>query len=238
MKEFRKGIWRENPVIVQLLGMCPALAVTNSATNGLAMGMATTFVLLNSALFISVLRNIIPHQVRIASYIVIIATFVTIADYSIAALFPVISKSLGPYIPLIVVNCLILGRMESFASKNTTVPSVSDAFGFGLGFTWALIVLGGIREVLGNGTLFDIRVLGNFWEPWIVMVLPGGAFLALGIMIGIIRYFTHKPFEKGVRTGKMIGYAEKGRLMDTTEIFQPNLKSDKDQLPKENKPML
>lgn len=220
--EFQKGIWKDNPVMVQLLGMCPALAVTNSATNGLAMGMATTFVLLSSALFVSTLRKIIPHEVRIAGYIVIIATFVTIADYSLAALFPIISKSLGPYVPLIVVNCLILGRMESFASKNPIPISMTDAFGFGIGFTWALVLLGGVREILGNGTLFDIRILGDFWEPWIVMVLPGGAFLALGIMIGIIRHFTQNPFEKGVMIGKMIGYREKDKLVDSPAVFQPD----------------
>ncbi len=231
--EFKKGIWKENPVIVQLLGMCPALAVTNSATNGLAMGLATTFVLLNSSLFISTLRKIIPHQVRIASYIVIIATFVTIADYSLAALFPVISKSLGPYVPLIVVNCLILGRMESFASKNPVPPSISDALGFGVGFTWALMVLGGVREILGNGSLFDIQILGDYWEPWIVMLLPGGAFLALGIMIGIIRHFTRKPFEKGVQMKDMVGYQEKGQLVDTTSIFQAESQTEEKSTPPE-----
>ncbi len=220
-KEFKKGIWKDNPVMVQLLGMCPTLAVTNSATNGLAMGLATIFVILSSAIFVATLRKIIPHQVRIASYIVIIATFVTIADYTLAALFPVISKALGPYVPLIVVNCLILGRMESFASKNPVPISVTDAFGFGAGFTWALVLLGGVREVLGNGTLFGFRVLGDFWEPWIVMVLPGGAFLALGIMIGIMRHFTQKPFIMGVQMEKMIGYRQNNKLIGSPAIFQP-----------------
>jgi len=220
-EEFKKGIWKENPATVQLLGMCPTLAVTNSATNGLAMGIATAFVLLSSALLISTLRKIIPHEVRIASYIVIIATFVTIADYTLAALFPPISKALGPYVPLIIVNCIILGRMEAFASKNPVTLSLSDALGFGLGFTWALVALGSVREILGNGSLFGLQVLGRLWVPWIVMILPSGAFLALGIMIGLIRHFTYHPFEKGVKLTQMVGYMKKGRLHDTSAIFQP-----------------
>jgi len=140
--EFVKGLWDENPVLISLLGLCPALAVTNSALNGLAMGLATTFVVTSSSIIISSLRKVIPHQVRIASYIVIIATFVTVADRFMAAFYPEISKALGPYVPLIVVNCLILGRQEAFASKNSVGRSLLDALGTGLGFLMVLFTLG------------------------------------------------------------------------------------------------
>lgn len=206
IKEFKKGLWKENAVFVMMLGMCPTLAVTNSATNGFAMGLATSFVLLSSAVFVSLLRNIIPSQVRIASFVVIIATFVTIADYFLAALFPPISKSLGPYVPLIVVNCIILGRAEAFSSKNNLITSIADALGMGTGFTGALIVLGSIREILGNGSIFEFKILGDWFEPWIIMLLPGGAFLTLGILIGLKNYFTQKQTKMGVRIGEDIGY--------------------------------
>ena len=201
------------------LGMCPVLAVTNSATNGMAMGLATSFVLLSSSIFVSIFRHIIPHQVRIASFIVIIATFVTIADYFLAAMFPPISKALGPYVPLIVVNCLILGRAEAFASKHSITPSILDAFGMGMGFTGALIVLGSIREILGNGSIFEIKLLGDWFEPWIIMLLPGGAFLTLGLLIGFINYFTKKPFAMGVRIGEDIGYKESGKFVTADDAY-------------------
>jgi len=218
-KEFKKGLWKDNAVFVMLLGMCPVLAVTNSATNGLAMGLATSFVLLSSAIFVSTLRHIIPHQVRIASYIVIIATFVTIADYFLAAVLPPISKALGPYVPLIVVNCLILGRAEAFSSKHGIATSISDALGMGTGFTGALIILGGIREILGNGSLFEVKLLGDWFEPWIVMLLPGGAFITLGLLIGFINYFTKKPVALGVSLGEDIGYKEKGQFVTANEAY-------------------
>jgi len=184
-REFVKGLWDENPVLRMLLGLCPTLAVTNSAINGLAMGLATTFVLLSSSIIISMLRKVIPHQVRIAGYIVIIATFVTVADKFLAAYLPDISKALGPYVPLIVVNCLILGRQEAFSSKNGVGRSVLDALGMGTGFVAVLVVLGGIREILGSATLFNMQVLGDWFNPWMVMILPPGAFLTLGILIGL-----------------------------------------------------
>lgn len=218
-KEFTKGLWKENAVFVMLLGMCPVLAVTNSATNGLAMGLATSFVLLSSAFFVSILRHIIPHEVRIASYIVIIATFVTIADYFLAAMFPPISKALGPYVPLIVVNCLILGRSEAFSSKHSLAPSLSDALGMGMGFTGAMVILGSIREILGNGSIFEVKLLGDWFEPWIIMLLPGGAFLTLGLLIGFINYFTKKPFAMGVRIGEDIGYRVKGQFVTADEAY-------------------
>ncbi len=181
--EFLKGLWEQNPVLVQLLGLCPTLAVTVSAVNGLAMGLATTFVLISSSLFISLLRNLIPAQVRIAGYIVIIAGFVTLADRFLAAYFPPISKELGPYIPLIVVNCVILGRAEAFASRNNPVRSTVDAIGMGIGIILVLVFLGGVREILGSGTFFGMEAMPGAIDPWMVMILPPGAFLTLGFMI-------------------------------------------------------
>ena len=184
-KEFLKGLWDDNPVLRMLLGLCPTLAVTNSAINGLAMGLATTFVLISSSILISLLRKVIPHQVRIAGYIVIIATFVTVADKFLAAYLPEISKALGPYVPLIVVNCLILGRQEAFSSKNGVGRSIIDALGMGSGFVFVLLALGSIREILGSATLFNIQVLGDWFNPWMIMILPPGAFLTLGLLIGL-----------------------------------------------------
>ena len=183
--EFAKGLWTENPVLSSLLGLCPVLAVTNSAINGMAMGLATTFVLLSSSIMITLLRKIIPHQVRIASYIVIIATFVTVADRFLAAYFPDISKALGPYVPLIVVNCLILGRQEAFSSKNGLGRSLLDSSGMGVGFIFVLILLGSFREILGSGSIFGIAIMGEWFDPWMVMILPPGAFLGLVFFIAI-----------------------------------------------------
>jgi len=188
-QEFLKGIWRENPVVASLLGLCPTLAVTNAAMNGLAMGLATTFVLLTSSLIISALRHFIPHQVRIAGYIVIIATFVTVADRFLAAYLPDISASLGPYIPLIVVNCLILGRQEAFSSRNGIGRSLLDSLGMGLGFILVLVTLGIIREILGSGSIFGMAVMWDGFTPWMVMILPPGAFLTLGIMIALVNWY-------------------------------------------------
>ena len=190
--EFLKGLWDENPVLKSLLGLCPVLAVTNSAVNGLAMGLATTFVLLSSSIIISSIRNIIPNQVRIPAFIVIIATFVTVADRFLAAFFPPISKDLGPYVPLIVVNCLILGRQEAFSSKNSIFRSIVDSSGMGVGFILVLVALGGFREILGSATFFGLTVLGDWFEPWLVMILPGGAFLGLGIFIGITNWINDR----------------------------------------------
>jgi electron transport complex protein RnfE len=187
--EFIKGLWKENPVIASLLGLCPTLAVTNAAMNGLAMGLATTFVLVMSSLMISALRKVIPHQVRIAGFIVIIATFVTVADRFLAAFFPEISATLGPYIPLIVVNCLILGRQEAFSSRNGIGRSLVDSFGMGLGFIFVLVALGSVREVLGSGSIFGITVMGDWFNPWMIMILPPGAFLTLGLMIALANWY-------------------------------------------------
>lgn len=190
--DFLKGIWKENPVLVILLGMCPTLAVTTKAVFGLSMGLAVIFVLTSSSLLVSVFRKAIPTQVRIATYTIIIATFVTIADYFLKAKFPSISKALGPYVPLIVVNCIILGRAEAFASKHTPLRAVFDALGMGLGFTLALVILGSIRELLGAGSIFGLQLLGDWYQPWVIMVLPAGAFITLGLLVGVFNMFKKK----------------------------------------------
>ena len=179
----KKGIWTENPVFKQLLGMCPLLAVTTSAENGFAMGMASMFVLICANFVVSLVQNFIPSKVRIPCYIVVIASFVTITDLVMAAYFFELHKSLGLFIPLIVVNCMILGRSEGFASKNSLVRSFVDGVAVGIGFTLALVILGGVRELLGSGSLFNINLLGDSYMPLIVMILPPGAFIALGAII-------------------------------------------------------
>lgn len=181
--EFTKGLWRENPVFIAVLGLCPAMAVTNSLMNGLVMGIATTFVLLGSNTFVSLLRHVIPKPVRISAYIIIIATFVTTVDFVLAALMPVAHKQLGAFIALIVVNCMILGRAEAFASKHGAGLAVADALGMSGGFTLALAMIGGIREILGSGTLLGVPVMGSNFEPWAIMVLPPGGFLSLGMLL-------------------------------------------------------
>ncbi len=177
--EFLKGLWKDNPVFVQVLGMCPVLAVSNTAQNALAMGLATLFVLLMSNTVVSLLRRFIPRQVRIATYILVIATFVTVVDYVIQAVSLDLHKALGAFISLIVVNCLILGRAEAFASRNTVGRSILDGLGMGLGFTLALLCLGSVREILGSGTLFGVPLFHDEFQPWVVMILPSGGFFTL-----------------------------------------------------------
>jgi electron transport complex protein RnfE len=184
-QDFLKGLWQENPIFRQMLGMCPTLAVSNAVINGVAMGLATAFVLIFSSFLISLIKKLIPNQVRIACYVVIIATFVTIADRFLAAFFPPISKSLGPFVPLIVVNCIILGRAEAFASKNSPGRSVIDALGMSAGFILSLLILSSIREVLGSGTFLGYKIMGAWFEPWVIMVLPPGAFITLGVLMAI-----------------------------------------------------
>jgi Na+-translocating ferredoxin:NAD+ oxidoreductase subunit E len=191
--EFVKGLWRDNPVFVQVLGMCPTLAVSNTAGNALAMGLATAFVLLMSNVLVSALRNFIPRQVRIASYILIIATFVTMVDYAIQAISVDLHKSLGAFISLIVVNCLILSRAEAFAAKNNVGKSVLDALGMGLGFTLGLFSLGAIREILGSGSLLGFALLPANFQPWIVMILPAGGFFTLAFLLLGINAWQHRP---------------------------------------------
>ena len=177
---FLRGLWRENPVFVMLLGMCPVLAVTNSVANALAMGLATTFVLICSSALVSLLRRHIPKEVRIASYIVIIASFVTVVDYVIQAVSLAIYNALGAFIQLIVVNCIILGRAESYASRHRLTKTVVNSAGMGAGFTFALLCLGSVRELLGAGTLLGVPVFGAGFEPWVIMLLPPGGFFVLG----------------------------------------------------------
>ena len=181
-----RGIWRENPVLIQMLGLCPALAVTNTVANSLAMGIATFFVLCGSSVLVSLSRKFIPHQVRISTYILIIATFVTMADMTLEALTPAIHKALGAFIALIVVNCMILGRQEAFASKNKPGRALLDAMGTGAGFMVALLMMGSLREVLGSGSFLGVPLFGPNFEPWVVMVLPPGGFLTLGFWLLVI----------------------------------------------------
>lgn len=177
--DFIKGLWKENPVFVQVLGMCPALAVSNSARNALAMGLATAFVLVMSNVVVSSLRHFIPKEVRIATYILVIATFVTLVDYVIQAISLDLYKALGAFISLIVVNCLILGRAEAFASKNTVARSTLDGLGMGIGFAFALFSIGAVREIFGAGSLFGMQLFHDGFQDWVVMILPSGGFFTL-----------------------------------------------------------
>ncbi len=185
LKNFSKGFIKENPVFVLLLGMCPTLGVTSSAINGLGMGLATTFVLVMSNIVVSLIKGFIPDKVRIPSFIVVIAAFVTVVQLTMQAYLPSLYKSLGLFIPLIVVNCLVLGRAEAFASKNNLSSSLIDGLGMGLGFSFALVLLGGIREILGSGKLFDITLYSENYVT-LLFVLSPGAFIVLGYLIAII----------------------------------------------------
>jgi electron transport complex protein RnfE len=191
-EELTKGLWRENPIFVQVLGMCPMLAVTNSAVNAVAMGLSTLFVLVGSSALVAWLKDWIPRQIRISCYVIIIATFVTVADFTLQALVPGVHKALGAFIPLIVVNCMILGRQEAFASKHSVALAVADAFGMAGGFLIALLALGSIREILGDGALFGVHLFGPDFEPWVIMVLPPGGFLALGVLLLVFGWFRER----------------------------------------------
>lgn len=186
LKYLSNGLIKENPTFVLVLGTCPTLAVTTAAMNGIGMGLATTFVLVFSNLFIALLKNLIPDKVRIAAFIVVIATFVTIVDLVMKAYTPDLYKSLGIFIPLIVVNCIILGRAEAFAQKNTVYHSILDGLGMGLGFTLAITIMAAIREVLGNGSLFDIRILSQEAKTILIFILPPGAFITYGYLIALM----------------------------------------------------
>ena len=190
--DIKNGLIDENPTFVQLIGMCPTLAVTTSAISGLSMGLATTAVLVGSNLVISLLRKAIPDKIRIPAYVVIIATFVSIIEMVMHAYVPALYSSLGLYIPLIVVNCIILARAEAFASKNNVIRSIADGIGMGLGFTVALTILASVRELLGAGSIFGLQVFGQAFKPAILMILPPGAFLALGILIALINVLKKK----------------------------------------------
>jgi electron transport complex protein RnfE len=195
---FMEGVWRQNPVFVMVLGMCPTLAVTVSAVNALSMGVATLFVLVSSCFLVSLIRNIVPKEVRIATYIVIIATFVTLVDYLIQALSLALYEALGAFIQLIVVNCIILGRAEAHASKNPPLKATVNALGMGIGFTIGLLALGATREILGAGKLFGLSLFGGHFQPWVVMVLPPGGFFVLGGWLLLFAWLK-KSTHEGVR---------------------------------------
>ncbi|MDN5352541.1 MAG: H+/Na+-translocating ferredoxin:NAD+ oxidoreductase subunit [Clostridiales bacterium] len=185
IKNFTNGLVKENPTFVQLLGMCPTLAVTTSSVNGIGMGLATTAVLVCSNMAISLIRKVIPSNVRIPAYVIVIASFVTAVGMLMEAFSPDLYDALGLFIPLIVVNCIILARAEAFASKNNIGDSMLDGLGMGLGFTMSLTILGSVREFLGNGSVFGISLLGSSYQPALIMILPPGAFLALGVLLAL-----------------------------------------------------
>ncbi len=192
VSEFTKGIIKENPIFVIVLGMCPTLATSTSVSNALGMGMAATFVLVCSNIFISLIKNITPDKIRIPVYVVVIAAFVSIVDMSMAAYVPALHKSLGLFIPLIVVNCIILGRAEAFANKNNVVNSIADGIGMGLGFTLALTVVATIREILGNGTWLNFKVMPSTYDPMLITLLAPGAFITLGFLMALMNMIKEK----------------------------------------------
>jgi electron transport complex protein RnfE len=196
LDEFMEGVWRQNPVFVMVLGMCPTLAVTVSAVNALSMGVSTAMVLIASCWLISMVRNIVPKEVRIAVYIVIIATFVTVVDYVIQAVSLALYDALGAFIQLIVVNCIILGRAEAHAAKNPPIAAMINAAGMGAGFTIGLLALGVVREILGAGTLFGVSLFGADFQPWVVMVLPPGGFFVLGSWLLLFSAFERRKQRK------------------------------------------
>ena len=196
LNEFSKGLYKQNPVFKQALGLCPVLAVSNSIESGLGMGLAATFVLIMSNVIVSMLRKIVPAKIRIPIYIVVIATFVTIVDLAMAGFLPALHKSLGIFVPLIVVNCIILGRAEAFAGKNNVFLSFFDGLGMGIGFTFALVLLGTIREFLGNGTLLGIPMTGAAFEPVLIMILPPGAFLTIGFVLAFFNWLENRKAQQ------------------------------------------
>jgi electron transport complex protein RnfE len=202
--EFVKGLWRDNPVFVHMLGLCPALAVSNTAMNALAMGAATTFVLVMAGVSVSLLRHYIPREARIVCYICIIATFVTSVDYLIMALSLELHRALGAFIALIVVNCLILGRSEAFASKNAPGRAVLDALGMGAGFTGALLFIGVVREILGSGSLFGVAVVPDGFQTWTVMVLPSGGFFAMALWLLVVNRIRQRQDQSAKRSAEAV----------------------------------
>ena len=190
--EFIKGFIKENPTFVLLLGMCPTLGTTTSAINGMSMGLAATVVLICSNAVISLLKNVIPDKVRIPGFIVVIASFVTVVDLSMQAYLPDLYETLGLFIPLIVVNCIILGRAEAFASKNGVLLSIADGLGIGLGFTMSLTILGSVREILGNGSVFGFQFMPENIDRVLLFIMPPGAFIALGFLIALVNYIKNR----------------------------------------------
>jgi len=193
---FYNGVIKENPIFVQLIGMCATLAITTSALNGLSMGLSVIGVLVCSNFVISLLRNVIPDKVRIPAFVVVIATFVTMVDMFLKAFAPAIYSALGLFIPLIVVNCIIFARAETFASKNGVIESVVDGLGMGIGYTIALVILGSIREILGAGSIFGIPLFGEGFQPALILIMPPGAFILLGTLIGIFNLIRKKNENK------------------------------------------
>ncbi len=208
-EDMLRGIWRENPVLIQMLGLCPALAVTNTVENSLAMGLATFFVLVGSSLLVSTFKRFIPHEVRISTYIMIIATFVTIADMGLEAIVPDVHKALGAFIALIVVNCMILSRQEAFASRRPVGRALVDATGTGFGFIIALLMMGSVREILGYGTFLGWSLFGPSYEPWVIMILPPGGFLTLGFLLLTLNYVRSRRTPKTMVRVWPEGVAEK-----------------------------
>ncbi|MBU1664642.1 MAG: electron transport complex subunit E [Gammaproteobacteria bacterium] len=199
LEELLEGIWKQNPVFVMVLGMCPVLAVSVSAVNALSMGLATLFVLLGSTLLVSLLRNVVPREVRIATYILIIATFVTVVDYLIQAISLAVYDALGAFIQLIVVNCMILGRAEAHASKNPPGRALLNALGMGVGFAIGLFAIGAVREILGAGKLFGFALFGPDFQPWVIMVLPPGGFFVLGAWLLLFNWLKTRDKGQGTR---------------------------------------
>jgi electron transport complex protein RnfE len=191
-EDLLRGIWKENPVLVMLLGMCPTMAITNSVRNSIAMGVTTAFVMILSAIVVSTIRKVVSHEVRVATYILIIATFVQLADILTEAFIPDAHKALGAFIPLIVGNCLVLGRQEAFSSRNTVWRSTLDAIGMSAGFTIGLSTVGTVREILGSGTWLGYRVMPAHFEPWVIMNLPPGGFLGFGLVLMTLAAWHHR----------------------------------------------
>jgi electron transport complex protein RnfE len=187
LKECTKGLIRENPILVIMLGLCATLACSTSATDAFGMGIAFSFVMVLSNVVVAVIRKLVPSQVRIPVFIVVISTFVTIVDYSLKAYFPSLSQSLGVFVPLIVVNCIVMGRAEAFSSKNAVVPSLMDGIGMGIGFTLIIGMIGAIREVVGNGTVFGRQIMPAAYQPFLILILPPGAFLVIGCLLALHR---------------------------------------------------
>lgn len=200
-KVFLNGILNENPTFRLVLGMCPTLAITTAAMNGVGMGLATTFVLVGSNLAISLMRNIIPERIRIPTFVVVIATFVTIVQMLIKAYVPALDDSLGIYIPLIVVNCIIFARAESFAFKNKPLPALMDGLGMGLGFTLAITLLSSIRELIGNGTLFGVQIMAESYQPMAIATQAPGGFIVLGFLLALVGVITRKAEKKSGKEG-------------------------------------
>jgi electron transport complex protein RnfE len=187
LKELTKGFLKENPILVIMLGLCATLACSTSATDALGMGLAFSFVMFGSNIVVATIRRLVPAQVRIPVFITVISTFVTIVDYTLKAYFPALSQSLGVFVPLIVVNCIVMGRAEAFSSKNTVMASLMDGIGMGIGFTLIITVIGAIREVVGNGTLFGQQVMPTQYRPFLILILPPGAFLVIGFLMALHR---------------------------------------------------